>query len=79
MAAKKIFEFSLLRRVLQYAAPYKNRFYISVALSIILAIFSPVRPYLIQLTINNYIKNGVEGTGAIKIKMEEMIIWITII
>lgn len=76
---KKIFDFSLLRRVMQYASPYKNKFYISVALAIILAIFSPIRPYLIQLTINDYIKNGVEGTSLVKMKMEELIIWITVI
>ncbi len=77
--AKKIFDFGLLKRVLHFASPYKNRFIISLGLAIVLALFSPVRPYLIQVTINNYIRNGVNGTGAVKIKMEEMIIWITVI
>jgi ATP-binding cassette subfamily B protein len=77
--AKKIFDFGLLRRVLSFAAPYKRRFFISLALAIILALFSPVRPYLIQLTVNNYIKEGVNGDSAVKIKMEELLIWITII
>jgi len=77
--AKKIFDLSLLRRILQYAAPYKNRFYISVALAIILALFSPIRPYLIQVTINDYIKQGVDGSGELKMRMQELVIWITII
>jgi ATP-binding cassette subfamily B protein len=77
--AKKIFDFGLLRRVLRFASPYKRRFFISLALAIILALFSPIRPYLIQLTVNNYIKEGVKGDGAIKIKMEELLIWITVI
>ena len=77
--AKKIFDLGLLRRILQYAAPYKNRFYVSVALSIVLALFSPIRPYLIQVTINDYIKQGVDGSGSLKIKMQELVIWITII
>lgn len=77
--AKKIFDFSLLRRVLSFASPYKRRFYISLALAIILAVFSPIRPYLIQLTVNSYIKVGVNGDGGVKIKMEELLIWITII
>ncbi|HUQ64668.1 MAG TPA: ABC transporter ATP-binding protein [Flavitalea sp.] len=77
--AKKIFDFTLLRRVLQFASPYKRRFFISLALAITLALFSPIRPYLIQLTVNGYIKKGVTATGAVKIKMEEMLIWITII
>jgi ATP-binding cassette, subfamily B, multidrug efflux pump len=55
---KKIFDFSLLRRVFQYASPYKRKFYISVALAIILAVISPVRPMLIQYTINEAIQNG---------------------
>jgi len=77
--AKKIFDFGLLRRVLKLASPYKRRFFISLALAIILALFSPVRPYLIQLTVNDYIKEGVNGQGAVKIRMGELLIWITII
>ena len=34
---RKIFDFSLLRRVFKYAAPYKSRLYFSIALSILLA------------------------------------------
>jgi ATP-binding cassette, subfamily B, multidrug efflux pump len=67
--AKKIFDFGLLRRVFQYAAPYKKRFYTSIALSILLAVLTPVRPYLIQLTVNKYIQNS----------MLQWVIWITII
>lgn len=77
--AKRVFDFSLLRRVLKFASPYKRRFYISLALAIFLALFSPVRPLLIQVTVNDYIKTGVSGTGSVKINMEEMLIWITII
>ncbi|MES2429936.1 MAG: ABC transporter ATP-binding protein [Bacteroidota bacterium] len=49
---KKVFDFSLLRRVFQFAAPYKQKFYLSVFLAILLAILSPIRPWLIQVTIN---------------------------
>lgn len=77
--AKRIFDFRLLRRVLQYAAPYKRRFFISVGLAILLALFSPVRPLLIQLTVNDYIKGGIEGSGETRIRMEELVIWITVI
>ncbi len=50
--AKKTFNFSLLRRVFQFAAPYKKKFYVSIFLAIILAVLAPVRPWLIQITIN---------------------------
>lgn len=77
--AKKIFDYGLLRRVLRFAAPYKRRFFISLALAIILAFFSPIRPWLIQVTINKYIKPGVGGEASLKVRMEELIIWMTII
>ena len=51
-SSKRIFDFGLLRRVLQFSAPYKNKFYWSIFLSIILAAITPLRPWLIQLTIN---------------------------
>lgn len=50
--AKSIFNFSLLRRVFQFASPYKKKFYWSLFLAIFLAVISPLRPWLIQLTIN---------------------------
>lgn len=77
--AKKIFDFSLLRRVLKFASPYKRRFFISLALAIILALFSPVRPLLIQLTVNDYVKEGINGDSSVKLKMEELLIWITVL
>ncbi len=51
--SKKIFNFTLLRRVFRFAAPYKKRFYLSLILSVCLAAMSPLRPFLIQVTINN--------------------------
>lgn len=48
-------------------------------LAIILALFSPVRPYLVQLTINDYVRKGVSGTELVRSHMGELIIWITII
>ncbi|TMI92975.1 MAG: ABC transporter ATP-binding protein [Bacteroidetes bacterium] len=55
---KKFFDFDLLKRVLRFAAPYKKRFYWSIALAIILAVFTPVRPILIQITVDKYISGG---------------------
>ena len=76
---KKIFEFSLLGRVFRYAAPYKSRLYGSIALSIILAILAPLRPWLIQVTMNSYIRRGLLPEMSIKARMEEVIIWITVL
>lgn len=76
---KKIFDFNLLSRVFKYAAPYKSRLYWSVALGILLAILSPLRPFLIQLTINDYIRRGSAPGLSLKEKMEQLIIWMTIL
>jgi ATP-binding cassette, subfamily B, multidrug efflux pump len=62
MEGRKIFDFSLLRRVFSFAAPYKKKFYISLALAIILAVLAPVRPLLIQYTINQIIQQGLINT-----------------
>lgn len=51
-ANKKVFDFSLLNRVFQFVKPYRIQFIGSVLLAITLAFFSPVRPLLIQLTVN---------------------------
>jgi len=56
---KTFFDFALLRRVFRYAAPYKKKFYLSIVLAILLAIITPVRPMLIQLTVNKYITNEI--------------------
>src|SRR6202000_2412616 len=76
---KRIFDFSLLRRVFHYAAPYKKRLYWSVFLSILLAILSPLRPFLIQVTINDYIRKGVSADLSLKDTMMKAVIWITVI
>ncbi|HMK05557.1 MAG TPA: ABC transporter ATP-binding protein, partial [Ferruginibacter sp.] len=56
---RKFFHFSLLQRVFYFAAPYKNKFYGSLVLAVLLAVIAPVRPFLIQLTINDGIKGDV--------------------
>jgi len=76
---KKIFDFSLLQRVFQYAAPYKKRLYLSVFLSILLAVLSPLRPFLIQVTINDYIRKGAAPGLSLKQRMEGLIIWVTVL
>jgi ATP-binding cassette subfamily B protein len=68
-AFKKIFDFENLRRVFQFAAPYKKRFYFSIWLAVFLAIITPIRPYLIKITVDKFIAS----------KMLDWIIWMTVI
>ncbi len=58
----------LLKRVLTFARPYKGRFYLSIGMAIVLAAFTPIRPFLIQLTVDDYITN----------KLAQQVILITI-
>jgi ATP-binding cassette, subfamily B, multidrug efflux pump len=74
---KKIFDFGLLRRVFRYASPYKRRFYISVVLAIVLAVISPIRPWLIQLTVNDYVIP--EQTLTEQIRLIDVVVTITLI
>jgi ATP-binding cassette, subfamily B, multidrug efflux pump len=69
----------LLRRVFHYAAPYKRRLYISVILAILLAILSPLRPILIQVTINDFIRKGAKSGLTLKEHITSLVIWITVL
>ncbi len=55
--AKKI-KLSVLKRVLQFSAPHKRKFFLSLFLAIFLAALAPVRPLLIQITLNEGLKNN---------------------
>lgn len=48
---KKIFNAQLLKRVFVFAKPYAGKFYLSVVLALFLAVFSPLRPLLINFTL----------------------------
>jgi ATP-binding cassette subfamily B protein len=51
----KAFDFNLLNKVLLYSKPYKSIFVLTILSTILLAILSPLRPWLIQYTIDNYV------------------------
>jgi ATP-binding cassette, subfamily B, multidrug efflux pump len=67
--SKAFFDIQALKRVLVFARPYKKQFILSILMAIILAAFTPIRPYLIQLTVDKYI------TG----KLVQMVVTITVI
>src|ERR1019366_8566463 len=54
---KRLLDFSVLRRVFSFTKPYKKKLYFSILLSILLAVISPLRPFLIQYTVNTFIKD----------------------
>jgi len=76
---KKIFDLSSLKRVFAYTTPYKSRVYMSVFLSIVLAVVSPLRPFFIQITVNDYISKGIADSISVKNQMIRLVIWITVL
>lgn len=46
---------NLLKRIFRYALPYRSVFVKSIILTILLAILAPLRPWLIQYTVDAYI------------------------
>ena len=55
---KKIFDLRLLRRIFSFANPYKKTLNFSIALSIVLAVITPFRPYLIKISVDTYMKQN---------------------
>lgn len=51
----KAFDFKLLKKVLAYTKPYKIVFVLTIISTILLALLSPLRPWLIQYTIDKYV------------------------
>ncbi|MCD6010774.1 MAG: antibiotic transporter ATP-binding protein [Flavipsychrobacter sp.] len=56
--AKKIFDFKLLRRIFSFTRPYRKTLYLAMVLAIILAVISPLRPYLIKVSVDKYIQEN---------------------
>lgn len=54
----KILDFKVLKRIFVFVKPYMTQFWLLVLLTIVLAILVPIRPYLIQVTIDNDVANG---------------------
>ena len=59
---KKQLNVGLLKRVFKFALPYKNKFFLSIFLALFLAVLSPLRPFLIQLTISQGLAGKISPT-----------------
>ncbi len=57
---KKKFSFSLLQKIFFFVKPYNSFFKISLVLALVMAFFAPIRPYLIQLTIDKVTKPNIQ-------------------
>lgn len=53
-----IVDFKVLKRLFEFAKPYIKRFYFLVFITIVLAVLTPVRPWLVQQAIDGYVPLG---------------------
>jgi ATP-binding cassette subfamily B multidrug efflux pump len=60
---RKIFDFATLRRTLSFARPYRSRFWASFVLALLIAAISPVRPLLINRTLEEVLGSGASDAG----------------
>jgi ATP-binding cassette subfamily B protein len=58
VSSGNIIDWSVLSRLMRFVRPYKGRFYVVVFLTIAIGLLSPVRPMLIQYTLDKDVANG---------------------
>ena len=61
----KIIDWNVLKRLLQFVKPYKSQFLFLVFLTVLSAAIVPIRPYVIQYTIDNDVAQG-DYNGLVK-------------
>ncbi|MEO8086547.1 MAG: ABC transporter ATP-binding protein [Bacteroidota bacterium] len=76
----KAFDFPILKRIYAFTAPYKNAFYLSVFLTLLLTFLSPLRPILVQYTIDNFVvKPDSEGLLRMTLVMIGLLLFQTLV
>ncbi len=66
ISSGNIIDFNVLKRILQFVKPYRGRFYFLIVLTVVLGVLTPIRPLLIQYTLDNDVANG-DYFGMVKI------------
>ena len=54
----KAFDTNLFKRILKYTKPYKFRYYGVILFAFLLALFAALRPFLLEITVDSYIKTA---------------------
>lgn len=54
----KAFDTKLFKRILKYTKPYKMRYYSVILFAFLLALFAALRPFLLKITVDSYIKTA---------------------
>ena len=76
----KAFDFPILKRIYAFTNPYKRAFYLSVFLTLLLTFLSPLRPILVQYTIDHFVVNpNAEGLLRMTIIMIGLLLFQTLV
>ncbi len=60
-SGKRVFDITIIRRVFHFVRPYRKAFYFSLFMAILMAAFSPIRPFLIRLTVDSALLQDVQS------------------
>jgi len=58
VSSGNIIDWSVLKRLMRFVQPYKGRFYLVVFLTIVIGLLSPIRPLLVQYTLDRDVAAG---------------------
>ena len=58
ISSGNIIDFKVLKRILDFVKPYRGKFYFLVFLTLVLGVLTPVRPLLIQYTLDHDVARG---------------------
>ena len=58
ISSGNIIDFNVLKRLVKFLQPYKGRFYVLVFLTVFLGVLTPLRPILIQWTLDKHVAFG---------------------
>ncbi len=58
VSSGNIIDFKVLKRIFQFVAPYRGRFYLIIILTLLLGVLTPIRPFLIQYTLDEHVQYG---------------------
>ena len=58
VSSGNIIDFNVLKRIMQFVTPYKGRFYLVIMLTFLLGVLTPIRPLLIQYTLDSDVQFG---------------------
>lgn len=58
VSSGNIIDWKIVKRILEFIRPYRGRFYFLIVLTVLLGVLTPIRPMLIQFTLDKHVGSG---------------------